>query len=35
MKADVAIKAFGSVIGKSLGPLKQGKGLIPVLIAMQ
>jgi hypothetical protein len=35
MKADDPIKAFGTVIGKALKPLKQGKGLIPVLVALQ
>jgi hypothetical protein len=28
-------KAFGSVIGKALRPLREGQGLIPVLIALQ
>lgn len=28
-------RAFGSVIGKALRPLEQGRGLIPILIAMQ
>jgi hypothetical protein len=35
MKADDPIKAFGSVIGKTLRSLKQGRGLIPILISMQ
>lgn len=35
MKAADPLKAFGSVIGKSLRPLKGGKGLIPILIALQ
>lgn len=35
MKADDPIKAFGTVIGKALKPLKEGKGLIPVLVALQ
>jgi hypothetical protein len=35
MKACDAAKAFGSVIGKALRPLRKGKGLIPVLIALQ
>jgi hypothetical protein len=35
MKADDPLKAFGSVIGKSLRPLKLGQGLIPILIALQ
>ena len=35
MKASYPIKAFGTVIGKALKPLKGGKGLIPVLVALQ
>jgi len=35
MKAADPLKAFGSVIGKALGPLKDGRGLIPILIALQ
>jgi hypothetical protein len=35
MKADDPAKAFGAVIGKALRPLKEGKGLIPILIALQ
>jgi hypothetical protein len=35
MKADDPFKAFGAVIGKSLRPLKEGQGLIPILIALQ
>jgi hypothetical protein len=35
MKVLDAAKAFGSVIGKALRPLAGGKGLIPVLIALQ
>ena len=35
MKADDPFRAFGSVIGKALRPLKGGKELIPVLIALQ
>lgn len=31
MKADDAYKAFGSVIGKALGLLKEGLGMIPIL----
>jgi hypothetical protein len=27
--------AFGAVIGKALRPLSAGKGLIPILIALQ
>jgi hypothetical protein len=35
MKAENALKAFGAVIGKALRPLKEGQGLIPILIALQ
>jgi len=35
MKAIESSKAFGSVIGKALRPMKAGKGLIPILIALQ
>lgn len=35
MKAQDPVKAFGSIIGKALGPLKTGKGLIPILVALQ
>jgi hypothetical protein len=28
-------KAFGSVIGKAMAPLKSGQGLIPILVALQ
>lgn len=35
MKAGDALSAFGAVIGKALRPLKGGKGLVPVLIALQ
>jgi hypothetical protein len=35
MKATDALKAFGSVIGKALRPLKTGRGLIPILVALQ
>ena len=35
MRADDAARAFGSVIGKALRPLRGGQGLIPVLIALQ
>ena len=35
MKASEPTKAFGAVIGKALRPLKEGRGLIPVLIALQ
>jgi hypothetical protein len=35
MKATDPLKAFGSVIGKALRPLVTGKGMIPILIALQ
>jgi hypothetical protein len=35
MKATNHSKAFGAVIGKALQSLKKGKGLIPILIALQ
>jgi hypothetical protein len=35
MKATDALKAFGSVIGKALGPKSEGRGMIPVLVALQ
>ncbi|WP_324677596.1 hypothetical protein [Hymenobacter sp. GOD-10R] len=35
MKASEPLKAFGAVLGKALRPLKEGQGLIPVLIALQ
>jgi hypothetical protein len=35
MKATDQSKAFGTVIGKALRPMKSGKGLLPLLIAMQ
>ena len=35
MKANDPLKAFGSVIGKALRPLRAGQSLIPILIALQ
>jgi hypothetical protein len=35
VKASDPAKAFGSVIGKALRPIKEGQGLIPILIALQ
>jgi hypothetical protein len=35
MKTSDPFKAFGAVIGKALRPLIDGKGLIPILIALQ
>lgn len=35
MKAADASRAFGSVIGKALRPLREGQALIPILVALQ
>ena len=35
MKADDPYKAFGAVIGKALSSIKEGLGMIPVLVALQ
>jgi hypothetical protein len=35
MKAEDPMKAFGSVIGKALGSIKEGIGMIPVLVSLQ
>jgi hypothetical protein len=35
MKAADPLKAHGSIIGKALRPLREGQGLIPILIALQ
>jgi hypothetical protein len=35
MKAQDPLKAFGAIIGKALGALPSGRGLIPVLVALQ
>jgi hypothetical protein len=35
MKAADSVKAFGSVIGKALRPLRGGHGLIPILVSLQ
>jgi hypothetical protein len=35
MKISDPSKAFGAVIGKALRPHKEGRGLIPILIALQ
>src|SRR5262245_11839796 len=35
MKAGDSTRAFGAVIGKALRPLRTGRGLIPILIALQ
>jgi hypothetical protein len=35
MKAEDPMKAFGAVIGKALDSIKEGLGMIPVLVALQ
>ncbi|MBN1350870.1 hypothetical protein JXJ21_15735 [candidate division KSB1 bacterium] len=35
MKASDSCKAFGAVLGKALKPFQTGKGLIPILVALQ
>ena len=35
MKAEDPLRAFGAVLGKALGALQNGTGLIPVLVALQ
>jgi hypothetical protein len=35
MKAADPMKAFGAVIGKALGRLSEGTGLVPILVALQ
>jgi hypothetical protein len=35
MKASDREKAFGTIVGKALRPLASGKGIIPILIALQ
>ena len=35
MKATDATRAFGAVIGKALRPLQCGRGLVPILVALQ
>jgi hypothetical protein len=35
MKVQDPSRAFGAVIGKALKPLLRGKGLVPVLVALQ
>ena len=35
MKADDPVRAFGTIIGKALRPLRSGTGLIPILVALQ
>jgi hypothetical protein len=35
MKALDQAKSFGAVIGKALAPVKHGRGLIPMIVALQ
>jgi hypothetical protein len=35
MKTIDPLKAFGAVIGKALTPMDAGRGLIPILVALQ
>ncbi len=35
MRASDPVRAFGAVIGKALGSLESGRGLVPVLVALQ
>jgi len=35
MKASDPLQAFGAVIGKAMGSLRDGKGLIPILVTLQ
>jgi hypothetical protein len=35
MKASDPVSAFGAVLGKALQPLRSGRGLIPILVALQ
>lgn len=35
MKAADPVRAFGAVIGKALKPLADGRGLVPILVALQ
>jgi hypothetical protein len=35
MKAIDPFKAFGAIIGKALASLKEGKGMIPILVVLQ
>jgi hypothetical protein len=35
MKASDAGRAFGSIVGKALGGLSEGRGLIPILVTLQ
>jgi hypothetical protein len=35
MKANDPSRSFGSIVGKALAPLPRGRGLVPILIALQ
>jgi hypothetical protein len=35
MKATDPAKAFGAVIGKALKPMKNGQGMLPIMVALQ
>jgi hypothetical protein len=35
MRAADPLLAFGAVIGKALAPLATGRGLVPILVALQ
>lgn len=35
MRADNPTRAFGSILGKALGRLSEGRGLVPVLVCLQ
>jgi hypothetical protein len=35
MRANDPLRAFGAVIGKALRPLRAGRGLVPILVALQ
>jgi hypothetical protein len=35
MRANDAARAFGAVLGKALGALKEGRGLVPILVTLQ
>jgi hypothetical protein len=35
MKAADQVRAFGAVLGKALAPLERGRGLVPILVALQ
>jgi hypothetical protein len=35
MKASDSSRAFGAVIGKALRPLREGKAMVPILVALQ